>query len=92
MNLFWIAAFAILVLLEKVMPAGRIVGRLAGVVFIAASGWMPFTNMLKNSHPGGPWRQLSHSKSPYTLRTRTIANPRRAKCRGDLQTIFHTLT
>jgi hypothetical protein len=28
MNHFWIAAFAILVLLEKVMPAGRIVGRL----------------------------------------------------------------
>jgi predicted metal-binding membrane protein len=40
MNHFWIAAFAILVLLEKVMPAGRIVGRLAGVVFIAAGGWM----------------------------------------------------
>jgi predicted metal-binding membrane protein len=35
MNLLWIAALAILVLLEKVLPFGRLVARLAGVVFIA---------------------------------------------------------
>jgi predicted metal-binding membrane protein len=44
MNLFWIAALAILVLLEKVVPAGRIVGRLAGVVFIAVGAWMLIEN------------------------------------------------
>jgi predicted metal-binding membrane protein len=38
MNLFWIAALAILVLLEKVVPAGRIIARLAGVAFMAAGG------------------------------------------------------
>jgi predicted metal-binding membrane protein len=40
MNLFWIAALAILVLLEKVIPSGRIIARLASVVFMAAGGWM----------------------------------------------------
>jgi predicted metal-binding membrane protein len=40
MNHFWIAAFAILVLLEKVMPAGRIVGRLCWGRLLAAGGWM----------------------------------------------------
>jgi predicted metal-binding membrane protein len=40
MNLFWIAALAILVLLEKVVPFGRTVSRLAGLVFIAAGGWL----------------------------------------------------
>jgi predicted metal-binding membrane protein len=36
MNLLWIAMLAILVLLEKVTPFGRIVARLAGIGFIAA--------------------------------------------------------
>jgi predicted metal-binding membrane protein len=40
MNLFWIAALAILVLLEKVIPSGRIIARLAGVVLMAGGGWM----------------------------------------------------
>jgi predicted metal-binding membrane protein len=40
MNLFWIAALALLVLLEKVIPSGRIIARLAGVAFMAAGGWM----------------------------------------------------
>jgi len=40
MNLFWIAALAILVLLEKIIPCGRIVARLAGLVFIAGGAWM----------------------------------------------------
>jgi predicted metal-binding membrane protein len=40
MNLFWIAALAFLVLLEKVIPAGRIIARIAGIAFMAAGGWM----------------------------------------------------
>jgi len=40
MNLFWIAALAILILLEKVVPAGRAIGRLAGVAFAAAGTWL----------------------------------------------------
>jgi predicted metal-binding membrane protein len=40
MNLFWIAALAIFILLEKVMPAGRTIARLAGLAFIAAGGWL----------------------------------------------------
>ena len=40
MSLFWIAALAILVLLEKVIPPGRIAARIAGLGFIAAGGWM----------------------------------------------------
>ena len=42
MNLFWIAALAILVLLEKVIPFGRIIARLAGLAFMAGGGWMLF--------------------------------------------------
>lgn len=40
MNLVWIAAIAALVLLEKVVPAGRVVGRVAGVVLALAGVWM----------------------------------------------------
>jgi predicted metal-binding membrane protein len=40
MNLFWIAALAILVLLEKVIPSGQIIARFAGLTFIAGGGWM----------------------------------------------------
>jgi predicted metal-binding membrane protein len=40
MNLFWIAALAILVLLEKVVPSGRILARIAGIGFMAAGGWL----------------------------------------------------
>jgi predicted metal-binding membrane protein len=36
MNLLWIAAIAILVLLEKIVPAGRLVARTAGVALVAA--------------------------------------------------------
>jgi predicted metal-binding membrane protein len=44
MNLFWIAALAILVLLEKVIPAGRIIARLAGGLLVLAGGWMLVQN------------------------------------------------
>jgi predicted metal-binding membrane protein len=40
MNLFWIAALAFLVLLEKVIPSGRIIARVVGVIFMAAGGWI----------------------------------------------------
>jgi len=40
MNLFWIAALAIFVLLEKVIPSGRIIARVAGVIFMAWGGWL----------------------------------------------------
>jgi len=38
MNLLWVAAIAVVVLVEKVVPRGDLVGRLAGVVFVAAGG------------------------------------------------------
>ncbi len=40
MNLFWIAALAILVLLEKVAPAGRVIARAVGVLFVLWGGWL----------------------------------------------------
>jgi predicted metal-binding membrane protein len=40
MNLFWIATLAILVLLEKVMPFGRVIARAAGLAFIAGGVWL----------------------------------------------------
>jgi predicted metal-binding membrane protein len=42
MNLFWIAALAILVLLEKVIPLGRVIARIAGIVSFAGGLWMLF--------------------------------------------------
>jgi predicted metal-binding membrane protein len=40
MNLFWIAALAILVLLEKVLPLGRIIARIAGIASFVSGVWM----------------------------------------------------
>jgi len=40
MNLLWIAALAILVLMEKLLPNSPWVGRLAGVGFVAAAVWL----------------------------------------------------
>jgi predicted metal-binding membrane protein len=40
MNLLWIAALTIFVLLERVIPAGRVIARAAGVVLIAGGGWL----------------------------------------------------
>jgi predicted metal-binding membrane protein len=40
MNIFWIAALAILVLLEKVIPSGRIISRVAGLACMAGGTWM----------------------------------------------------
>jgi len=42
MNLFWIAALAILVLVEKALPFGKHIARLAGIAFIADGAWLLF--------------------------------------------------
>jgi predicted metal-binding membrane protein len=34
MNLLWVAALAVLVLVEKILPRGELFGRIAGVVLI----------------------------------------------------------
>jgi predicted metal-binding membrane protein len=44
MNLFWIAALAILVLIEKVAPFGRVIARVAGLAFIAGGVWLLVQN------------------------------------------------
>ena len=38
MNLYWIAGLAVFVLLEKTLPLGPWVGRLAGVLLILGAG------------------------------------------------------
>jgi predicted metal-binding membrane protein len=40
MNVLWIAAIAMLVLAEKVIPAGRTISRTAGVALVTAGGWL----------------------------------------------------
>ncbi len=40
MNLLWIAALAIFVLLEKILPRGDLVGRVSGGLMIAAGLWL----------------------------------------------------
>jgi predicted metal-binding membrane protein len=40
MNLVWVAALAAVVLLEKVMPRGLLIGRLAGIGLLAWGGWL----------------------------------------------------
>jgi predicted metal-binding membrane protein len=40
MNLLWIAVLTIFILLEKVIPAGRVIARVAGGVLLASGGWL----------------------------------------------------
>jgi len=40
MNLLWIAGLSAFVLLEKVVPLGRLVPRLAGLASIAGGAWL----------------------------------------------------
>jgi predicted metal-binding membrane protein len=40
MNVLWIAAISAFVLIEKVVPAGRLISRVAGLGFIAAGAWL----------------------------------------------------
>ena len=44
MNLFWIAGLSALVLAEKVLPSGRLLSRLAGLVFIVGGLWLLVPN------------------------------------------------
>lgn len=43
MNVFWIAAISALVLVQKVLPAGRLLPRAAGLVLIALGAWFIVT-------------------------------------------------
>lgn len=40
MNLLWMAALAVFMLLEKVVPAGHLVGRVAGVLLVGWGAWL----------------------------------------------------
>ena len=40
MNLVWIAALTILVLIEKIAPGGYVIARTVGVLMIAAGMWL----------------------------------------------------
>jgi predicted metal-binding membrane protein len=40
MNLLWVAAIAIFVLLEKLVPAGRGIGRLSGFLLLGWGMWV----------------------------------------------------
>jgi predicted metal-binding membrane protein len=40
MNLLWVALIAGFVLAEKLLPAGRLVGRTAGIALAAAGGYL----------------------------------------------------
>jgi len=40
MNIRWIALLSIFVLLEKVLPLGRLLAQFAGIAFIAGGGWL----------------------------------------------------
>jgi predicted metal-binding membrane protein len=44
MNIWWIALITILVLLEKTVPRGLLVGKLAGILFTAWGVWMMFAH------------------------------------------------
>jgi predicted metal-binding membrane protein len=43
MNVLWIAAIAIFVLAEKIIPAGRVIARVAGAGFLAGGAWLLMT-------------------------------------------------
>jgi predicted metal-binding membrane protein len=47
MNLLWIAAIAVFVLAEKVVPGGRLLTRLAGAGFVAAGVWLLLAPAMK---------------------------------------------
>lgn len=49
MNVLWIALLALLILVERLTPWGRWIGRIAGVVCIAVGAWMVLSPL--NAHP-----------------------------------------
>ena len=40
MNVLWIAGLTIVVLLEKIVPAGRLIPRISGALIAAAGVWL----------------------------------------------------
>jgi predicted metal-binding membrane protein len=40
MNVLWIALVMVFVLLEKLLPTGRLISRISGAGFLAAGVWM----------------------------------------------------
>jgi predicted metal-binding membrane protein len=40
MNVVWIAAIAVFVLAEKIIPSGRLISRIAGGGFIVSGVWL----------------------------------------------------
>jgi predicted metal-binding membrane protein len=46
MNLVWIATLAVAVLVEKVVPGGDVVGRVAGVLLVGAGLWVAMARVL----------------------------------------------
>jgi predicted metal-binding membrane protein len=40
MNVLWIATISAFVLIEKIVPVGRLISRIAGVGFVAAGTWL----------------------------------------------------
>jgi predicted metal-binding membrane protein len=40
MNLLWVALLAVFVLVEKVLPAGGLLGKAGGIIMIAWGAWM----------------------------------------------------
>jgi predicted metal-binding membrane protein len=40
MNVLWIAAIAIIVLAEKVVPGARGISRFVGAAFVTVGGWL----------------------------------------------------
>jgi predicted metal-binding membrane protein len=40
MNVLWIALIMIFVLLEKLIPVGRVIARVSGAAFLAAGVWL----------------------------------------------------
>jgi predicted metal-binding membrane protein len=40
MNLVWVAVIAVAVLVEKALPRGDLVGRIAGVALVIAGAWL----------------------------------------------------
>ena len=42
MNILWVASLTILILLEKTVPAGRMIARISGIAFAVAGVWLIF--------------------------------------------------
>jgi predicted metal-binding membrane protein len=40
MNLLWIAGLAILVIVEKIVPTGRLISRVSGALMTVAGAWL----------------------------------------------------